>query len=299
MEFRNIFIANPAKVSVRYGQLVISQENEVSIPIQDISSIMVESNQVSLSAYSIASLAEQGVTILFADSKHLPTAQVLPISCYCRQRKMLMAQMEVPKPLQKQLWKKIVKQKILNQAECLRLRNIVGYDYLADLANKVQSGDPENVEARAAAFYFRQLFGEGFSRSAENKINALLNYGFSIVRACIARNLAIHGLEPCLGIHHKNQLNAFNLADDLIEPYRPLVELYVAQVYDEEEGELTPVEKQGLFNITNYLICQNNKRYRLMTAIERCVVSFGKSIVEKENLLEVAELLPLEQYQYD
>lgn len=294
MEYRNIFIANPAKLSIQRNQLVIQQEQRFTVPLEDISSILIESRQVTLTTSALSAIAEAGVTAFLCDERHLPSAVVLPTNQYCRQRKLLLAQVTLPKPLQKQLWQQIVKQKIRNQALCLRLLKKQGAETLEALADAVRSGDSDNREAVAAAVYFPALFGEHFSRELDCPQNAALNYGYAILRGCIARNLVVHGLEPCLGLHHCNAQNNFNLADDLIEPYRPLVDLYVSS-YVELTGELTPKRKQQLFNLTSYLVKQGQRKYRLMTGVGRCCASLASCISEQSKDLELPQLIALEQ----
>ena len=294
MEYRNIFIANPAKLSIQRNQLVIQQEQRFTVPLEDISSILIESRQVTLTSSALSAIAEAGVTAFLCDERHMPSAVVLPTNQYCRQRKLLLAQVTLPKPLQKQLWQQIVKQKIRNQALCLRLLKKQDAETLEALADAVRSGDSDNREAVAAAVYFPALFGEHFSRELDCPQNAALNYGYAILRGCIARNLVVHGLEPCLGLHHCNAQNNFNLADDLIEPYRPLVDLYVSS-YVELTGELTPKRKQQLFNLTSYLVKQGQRKYRLMTGVGRCCASLASCISEQSKDLELPQLIALEQ----
>lgn len=299
MEYRNIFLANPARLSVQREQLVIEQAEKFTVPLEDISAVLIESQQVQMTVRAAAALAEHGVTVLFCDEKHLPCAQVLPIDQYCRQRKLLMAQCGMGKPLKKQLWQQIVVQKIRNQASCLRLSGRDGWEELRQIAGKVLSDDSDNREAVAAALYFPALFGDGFSRGADDPRNAALNYGYAILRACIARNLVVHGLEPCIGLHHRSELNNFNLADDLIEPFRPIVDLYVARNFSEEDEALTPRQKAGLFNLTNYLVRQADRKYRVMLAVGRSCAALANSVVEQTLSLELPELIPLELHRYE
>jgi len=299
MEYRNIFLANPARLSVQQEQLVIEQAEKITIPLEDISSVLIESPQVSLTAYAAAAMTNHGITVFLCDEKHLPSGQILPINQYCRQRKMLMAQYEMGKPLQKQLWQQIVSQKIWNQSECLRLTKKTGWEDLRQMAGKVLSNDSDNREAVAAACYFPALFGVGFSRGSDDPRNAALNYGYAILRGAIARNLVVHGLEPCIGLHHRSELNNFNLADDLIEPFRPIVELYVLQSFSEYDNVLSPRQKAGLFNLTNYLVKQAGRRYRVMLSIDRVCTALTNSIIEQKNLLELPELIPLELHRYE
>lgn len=299
MEYRNIFLANPAKISVHRQQLVIEQAEKFTVPLEDISAVLIESRQVVLTAHAAETLAGHGITVFFCDEKHLPCCQILPMNQYCRQRKLLMAQCEIPKPLKKQLWQKIISQKIKNQAACLRLCGKAEWANLQHLSEKVLSGDSDNREAVAAAFYFPALFGTGFSRNSDDPRNVALNYGYAILRGGIARNLVVHGLEPCIGLFHRSELNNFNLADDLIEAYRPVVDLYVAQNFTAEDEVLTPSQKAGLFNITNYLVKHNKKQYRVMLSIDKACTTLANSMTEQSLLLELPELLPLKLHQYE
>ena len=299
MEYRNIFLANPARLSVQREQLVIEQAEKFTVPLEDISSVLIESQQVTLSAHAATALANHGITVFLCDEKHLPSCQLLPINQYCRQRKLLMAQCEIGKPLQKQLWQQIVIRKIQNQAQCLRLMGKPGWEDLRQIAGTVLSNDSDNREAVAAALYFPRLFGDNFSRGSDDPRNAALNYGYAIVRGGIARNLVMHGLESCIGIHHRSELNNFNLADDLIEPFRPIVDLYVAQNFSVTDDVLTAQQKAGLFNLTNYLVKQAGRKYRVMLAIDRSCAALANSVTEQMLLLELPELIPLERHRYE
>lgn len=299
MEFKSIYIANPARLAVRREQLVITQDSEVTIPMEDITSLMVESRQVSITSAALQKLAEYEVTVYFCDEQHLPSALLLPLNSHCRQLKVLQAQIALTKPRQKQLWQQVVAAKINNQAKCLELLQNNGYLYLRTLAKQVRPGDPNNLEAMAAAFYFPNLFGMNFTRELPCLINSALNYGYSIVRGAVARNLVTRGLEPCLGVFHHSQLNQFNLADDLMEPLRPLVDLFVASKLESEDEELTPTIKKQLFNLTNYMLKQGPKRYRLISSIGKMADSFKRALTDKSEILELPELIPLESYKYE
>lgn len=299
MEFRNIVISNPARLSIKHNQLCIMQEREALIPLEDICSVLLESRQIQISAAALERLAVSGITVFFCDEKHLPSAQLVAMNQFSRQHKMLYAQFELPRPTQKQLWKCIVQQKINNQAACLRLSGKVGFEELEEMAQTVRSGDVTNVEAQAAACYFPKLFGQGFTRNDLCLQNAALNYGYAILRGAIARNLVMHGLEPCIGLQHHNQLNSYNLADDLIEPFRPLIDLYVSSLPDTDGDELTPAIKRKLFNATNLLMLQNGKKLRVMYAIGRSAASLAKSIANQENTLELPALIGLEEGRYE
>lgn len=299
MEFRAIFIANQAQLSVRREQLVIRQAQEVTVPMEDITSLLLESQAVTISTAALQKLAEYGVTVYICDEKHLPAALLLPVNRHSRQLKVLKGQIAMTKPVQKRLWQSVVMAKIRNQARCLELLSRPEGGDLLELARSVRSGDPDNCEASAAVQYFPALFGQGFTRDTGCLTNAALNYGYAILRGAVARNLAVHGIEPCLGIFHHSELNQFNLADDLMEPYRPLVDLYVASQDNDEERNLTPKMKQNLFNLTNYMVRQNGKRYRMISAVGRMTESFARVLAQPSSSLELPELIPLESYRYE
>lgn len=298
MEFRNIFIANQAKVCIEKNCLIIEQEKKTSFPLEDVASVLIESGQVSITSYTLQKMCEYGIVMFVCDSKHMPGGYICPMNCYHRQKKLIHKQINLSKPLAKQLWKDIITRKIQNQAKCLEILGISGYERLYEISNNVLSGDTANSEAGAAAVYFRLLFGKGFTRGADNISNAALDYGYAILRGFVARNLVVHGLEPCLGIHHHSELNNFNLADDIIEPFRPIVDLTVASTGFSGE-ELLPWMKQSLFNISNYMMRMEDKVFKVSMAIEECVTSLAQSILNEKNQISLPELIKLEEYRYD
>ena len=221
MGYRNLIVANAKRLSVKDCQLLI---DDVSVPVEDINSLLIENQNAMFSAYVLQYLANQGVVVYVCDTKHSPNAVLLPLIAHSRHLKMLKYQIEISKVLQKRLWQKMVVAKLENQSRCLSLiDDFVGAKHIKLMQKKVLSGDPKNIEAQAAAYYFKRIYGKQFIRSRESITNAMLNYGYAIVRGMIARSIVCHGYEPSLGIFHKSELNGFNLADDFIEPFRPLV----------------------------------------------------------------------------
>ena len=299
MEFRSVFVSNPAQLSVRRGQLVIRQEEERSVPMEDLSALLLESRAVSITTAALQELTDHGVTVYLCDETHLPAALVLPMNRHSRQFKLLKGQIAMRRPTQKRVWQGVVMSKISNQARCLSLLGKDEAEELRALADQVRSGDPDNWEAVAAARYFPALFGAGFTRGEECRVNAALNYGYAILRGAVARHLVIRGLEPCLGIFHHSELNRFNLADDLMEPYRPLVDLYVASHVPDDEGDLTPAIKQQLFQLSHYLVEQGGKQFRAISAIGRMADSFSRIVQSGEGQLELPHLLPLQLGRYE
>ena len=301
MSYRSIVISSAVRLSVKNRQLLIEGEASGTVPIEDIRTLMIESRASSISTYALSALSEEGVCVYICDEKHLPSAVLQPIGRYSRQRKQILTQLSLSKPALKRMWQDIVMAKISNQAMCLALCG-VGSEYtkqVGHLVVKVQSGDPTNVEGQAAALYFPYLFGQGFTRNDENGINAALNYGYAIVRGYIARMLANYGFEPCIGIHHHSELNPYNLVDDLIEPFRPLVDLYVFHHLIDEE--LNSANKRELCNILNYEMVSGGEHHSMAYAIERLVHSlercFQDDAHEEKLLLPVIEALKRHEYE--
>lgn len=296
MGYKSIIISSSARITVKNEQLVIEGEKSGSVPIEDIRTLMIESRASNISTYALYALSEAGICVYICDEKHLPCAVIQPIGRHSRQRKQIFSQLSQSKPHLKRMWQDIVVAKIKNQAKCLELCGVDG-EYcgkVLKLAGTVQSGDPTNVEGQAAAQYFKYLFGTGFSRGQDTEINAALNYGYAILRGYIARTIANYGYEPCIGIHHHSELNNYNFADDLIEPFRPLVDLFVFQNITGEDFSVK--EKRELCNILNYEMISGGERHsaaysieRLVHSIERCFSEEGGN--EKMLLPEIKQLI--------
>lgn len=301
MGFRNIKIDSNAKLHIKNQQLVIGMEEDIAIPLEDINCIMIENQAVSVSSYLLQKAADFGIAVYLCDEKHLPNAVVLPMVKHSRHFKILKYQIEAGKPLQKRLWQQIVVQKIRNQALCLQLLEKDGWKELFTMSKEVQSGDRTHVEAKAAAFYFRCLYGLGFSRGDDHIINSALNYGYAIVRGVIARSIVCYGLEPSIGIFHHSELNNYNLADDMIEPFRPLVDLYVSQHFDisEIDSALQPEMKRGIFNIINYDMDVKGEKRIISNCIDMMVASYSGALQGRKTELDLPELIQLQVHSYE
>lgn len=225
----------------------------------------------------------------------------MPFSQHSRELAVLRAQMECSEPFKKRLWQQIVKVKIMNQARCLAYCEKPDQSAaIASLISKVNSGDTGNVEASAAMKYFPMLFGEGFFRQNEDVWNAALDYGYAILRGWIARCLAVYGFLPAIGLHHRSELNRFNLADDLIEPFRPVVDLMVATMADfrEQEG-LSADCRKLLFGCLSMDILSGGQHHSVFYAVERLVQSLSRSMIGGKTDLCLPELLPLKMHTYE
>lgn len=299
MAFRNIYVENDVHLKTKNEQLVVTKdEQEHTIPLEDINSICIESQRTIITTYTLKKFIEHDIVLYVCDEKHLPTGLLIGMNNYSRQLKNIKMQMEVQKPLNKRIWQDIIKQKINNQAKCLLLSNKNGYERLKEMSKNVNSGDTDNVESRAAMYYFRNLFEKSFNRNSPCKENAALNYGYAIIRGMIARTLIMYGFEPAIGIFHHNELNNFNLADDFIEPLRALVDLYITKSIDFSTEDLTTADKKKIFDIVNCLVLIDNKKFNVQGAIEYMIKSYSTSINKNENLIKLPELIDLEVYRY-
>lgn len=302
MRWRTLIITKPCKLSLQNRQLLVEGEENINVPLEDISAMVLETPQAVVTSALISALPAFGIVLVACDECHLPNGLLLPFMPYSRQLATVRKQINAPLPLQKRLWQKIVVAKINNQALCLDFAGAEGGDYLRALAKTVNSGDSENREGQAAQFYFPRLWGEGFTRQLMVWHNGALNYGYAVLRACIARSLAVGGFVPALGIHHRNELNAFNLADDLIEPFRPLVDWWVWKIGAQSNigDTLSPADKARLvavlyqdlfFPVSHHP--QANETMNALTAVEGAVDSLARAWDKgKAELLLLPQLMP-------
>jgi len=228
---------NPAKISLRLGCLVIecNQKVVVSLPTDEVGTLILSHPAISCTTAAISGLADAGGVILTCDSKWLPNGMLVPIRGNHIQTQRLRFQVDAKTPLKKRVWQSIIQQKIRNQSQALRILFKEDFD-LEKLASFVNSGDTLNVEARAAKKYWRFVFGDKDFRRKDDSFtqNALLNYGYAVLRAVVARSICAVGLHPSIGIHHRNKYNQFCLADDLMEPFRPCVDIVAAKMLRED-----------------------------------------------------------------
>lgn len=230
MAWRGVHISEAARLKIDHRQFVVARsDGEVAIAVEDLAFLVLDTPQATITSAALAALLEEGAVIIQCDAKHLPTGLALPFHAHFRQGEIARRQIAVTTPFKKRCWQAIVRAKILNQALALDGLEREGETRLRALAARVGSGDPENIEAQAARWYWSKLF-DGFRRDdAEDRRNAMLNYGYAVLRACVARSLVASGLLPAFGLHHHSAANAFNLADDLLEPFRPVVDICVVR----------------------------------------------------------------------
>ena len=292
---RTLYFGNPAYLSMRLKQLVIKkpgQKNDLetgdndsgclikTIPIEDIGILMIDHQQITLTQGLLVALLENNCAVITCDSKHMPSGLFLPLEGNTVQNERFRSQIESSLPLRKQLWQQTVSQKIRNQASVLKYTTGETHKNMSIWAGSVKSGDSENLEARAATYYWKTLFPDnpGFIRGQfEEDPNVLLNYGYAILRAIIARSLVGSGLLPTLGIHHHNRYNAYCLADDIMEPYRPYVDKLVYDTITQGYGtNLNKEVKQRLLSIATLEVRIDNQRRPLMLAATQTSASLSK-----------------------
>jgi CRISPR-associated protein Cas1 len=284
MGYRNIFISSPAKLSCKNKQFILNTDMEYSIPIEDINCVMIEDLRCNITAYTLSLLAQEGVTVFICDDKHLPVGTMLSLWNHSRQYKIIKSQLNQKKPFLKRLWQSIIIKKIENQAVCLSLSAKEGEQKLFAIAQNVKSGDVDNSEGKAARYYFQKLFGKGFYRGDDCITNACLNYGYAILRGVVARNLATYGFENSIGIFHHSEQNSFNLADDIIEPFRPVVDLYVKININDDLEELTPKIKQGIFNLLNCNVLSDGQVHTVVFGNRKLQLLAIKNTIASTNL---------------
>ena len=269
--------SNPSYLSASNAQLVIkTSEKTITRPIEDIGVVILDNQQITITQNAMALLLENNVAIITTNSKHLPVGMFLNLDGNTLQSNRFQKQIEASEPLKKSLWQQTVQAKILNQAAVLKQqsKDIKRLDFLV---NTVNSGDTTNCEAQAASYYWSLIFEDhiqDFSRSPEGESpNNLLNYGYAIVRAATARALVASGLLPTFGIFHKNQYNAYGLADDVMEPYRPYVDLAVLSLLGNLSMELTSETKKYLLNILAYDCYFEREKSPMLVALTRTTAS--------------------------
>jgi CRISP-associated protein Cas1 len=225
MAWKGLHLTQPSRLSLADGQCCVKQDDgEVRIAIEDLAWIVVDTPQATLSSALIAACMDTGVAIVTTDSRHTPSGLLLPFHRHHRQGAVARLQVAAKASLKNRLWQTIVRRKIHNQAAVLSELGKQDAATLKEIARHVEPGDPENVEARAARFYWARLFTEYVRDDPRDRRNKLLNYGYAVVRAGVARALVASGLIPAFGLGHQGAANAFNLADDLVEPFRPFVD---------------------------------------------------------------------------
>jgi CRISP-associated protein Cas1 len=286
---KTLYFGNPAYLSKKDEQLKIKYPDDAdsdnlnklnTIPIEDIGIMILDNTQITITQGLLSSLLENNTSIITCDKSHMPSGSFLPLSGNDIQSERFQVQIEASIPLKKQLWQQTISAKIYNQALLLHQRG-VQYKNMELWSSKVKSGDPDNLEGRAAAYYWKNLFPKELEFTRDRyglPPNNLLNYGYAILRGIVARGLVASGLLPTLGIHHHNKYNAYCLADDIMEPYRPYIDDIVSEIVENGEDfeELTPSIKKQLINIGAITIKIEGEKSPLLVGMQRTTASLVK-----------------------
>lgn len=284
---KTLYFGNPCYLYSKEEQIKIKRNNpetgkeeEVSLPIEDVGVVVIDHHGVTISQYLIAKLIENNVAIILCNDKHMPTSMLLNLDGNSVQSERFKEQITAKRPLVKNLWQQTVSAKIYNQASLLK-KNGLNSDNMFAWVKEVKSNDSKNLEARASAYYWKNLFGKELQFTRDRfglPPNNLLNYGYAILRAIVARGLVASGLLPTLGIHHKNKYNSYCLADDVMEPYRPFVDEVVLSIVKQgvDYSEVTTELKKILLSIPTIDIFFENEKSPLMVGLQRTTASLAK-----------------------
>lgn len=296
---KTVEIATPgSRLSVSHRQLVIDRPERprATLPIEDIGVLVVDDRRAVYTQSVFIELLSAGATVLITGPDHLPAGMMLPLDGHHVQTERHRAQIDASEPTRKQIWRALIVAKLRQQGVILEhfTKDHAG---LPDMARRVRSGDPDNLEARGAQRYWPALFGKDFRRDrAAEGVNAALNYGYAVMRASVARAVVAAGLIPSLGVFHKNRSNPFCLADDLLEPYRPFVDWRVKLLTIEAGMDLSldhRPNRAALLSLFNETVMIGGKRLPLLLAVQESATSLCRSLTEKEKGLALPEGLPV------
>jgi CRISPR-associated protein Cas1 len=294
------FATAGTRLSVAHRQLVVERPDmpKATLPIEDLGVVIVDDVRATYTQAVFLELLAAGATVMVTGRDHLPAGMMLPLDAHHVQTERHRAQVEAGVPVKKRIWQSLIGAKIALQSAVL-LHFTGRDDGLLPMSKRVRSGDPDNLEAQAAQRYWRSLFGEEFRRDRDaDGVNALLNYGYAVMRAAIARAIVASGLIPSLGVFHSNRSNPFCLADDLLEPYRPYVDWRVRLLVN-EAGDQRPdlderLTRAALLSLFNETVLVGGRRNPMPFAIQASAVSLSRALTGGENALALPQGLPLD-----
>lgn len=291
---QTLLFSTPKSLSLRYNQLVITSRetgDEITRPIEDVGVMIIEHPRVRMTVPLMNALADNNVSVVFCDERMMPKSMLMPLEGNATMQETCRCQMEASEPMKKQVWRQLVESKIRNQAAVL---NNVGKDgnILRPYYSNVKSGDTDNREGAAARIYWQMLFGKSFRRNRDgDSPNNLLNYGYAILRAAVARALMGSGLHPAFGVFHRNRYNAFTLADDVMEPYRPFVDETVYRLYyDSAENELNEATKSHLLRVLFVDVKMGQLMRPLEIALSLTTASLTRVYKKEDSVLILPQL---------
>lgn len=298
--FRILEITQPSELHVTANQLTIEQEiapkkkRKVSVPLEDLDLIICTGANIRLSTMALSVLSENKIGLVTIGKDYMPASIVLPYDANVRNAQIARQQLSMDENLKGELWEKIIQKKIENQAKYLTLLGIEGTKELFEMMKNLKAGDPDNIEGNAAKFYFQQ-FHPGLVRRNDDPINSVLNYGYAIVRNTIIRDLVCAGFYPAIGIHHEGSFNGFNLADDLIEPWRAMVDVVAHEIVSSQTN-LSREQRRTLALVLHNACFINEEKNTISNGINIMIQSFKQAIEESDiNLLKLPDILPVEK----
>lgn len=286
---RTIYIGNPAYLKLKDYQLKIedpgTKQEKASVPIEDMGFLVLDHYQITISHQLLVALQSNNVAIISCDESHLPLGLMLPINGHVTHSERLKHQINISEPLRKQLWKQTVEAKIYQQKQVLRQYNLP-YEAMLQYMNDVKSGDVTNMEGIAAQHYWKYLFLDFTRERKGDAPNNFLNFGYAILRSMVARALVSSGLHPTIGIFHKNKYNAFCLADDIMEPYRPYIDLLVADWMTMSHNDILDKDaKAHLLKIATHDVYINGLQRPLITALSITTSSLCKCYMGEARII--------------
>lgn len=294
MAWKGLHLTQSSRLSLADNQVCVKQdEGEVRFALEDIAWIIIDTPQATLSSALVSACMEAGIALVFTDARHTPSGLALPFHRHHRQGGVAKLQAEAKDSFKKRLWQALVRAKIANQAAALAALGRDDAATLKEIARHVEPDDPDNVEARAARFYWGRLFNDFIRDDADDRRNKLLNYGYAVVRAGVARALVASGFLPALGLKHDGAANAFNLADDMVEPFRPFVDLLAHKTFNggDKSGDITIDDRRAMAGALLINGRVGDGEVTLLVAAEMAAASLARALEhEKASLLALPEL---------
>lgn len=281
MAWKGLHLSRPSRLSASDGQIVVGQnDGEVRAALEDVAYVILDTAQATLTTSLLSACMEAGVAIVVTDARHMPSGLLLPFHSHHKQAGVATLQFSASEPLRKQCWRRLVVAKIENQARNLEHRHRADASVVRAMSKHVASGDPDNVEARAARAYWNALFDDFIRDDPSDLRNKLLNYGYAVLRASISRALVAFGCLPSIGVHHASVTNAFNLADDFIEPYRPFVDALAAEHADGRSfaDEINIEDRRAMAGVLLRETRLNGEKFRLLAATEKTAESYVRAL---------------------
>lgn len=294
--FRTVIIHTGERIDKKDNWLVLHRnEEEYRVPLEDVYCVVIDSQQMLLSTAILTALTRQGAHILLCDASHFPVTAIYSQNGYYHPLTILRRQLFMDEDLKDVFWRDIVRAKLINQARVLELAGVNSERIrrLRDLAEEVEPGDGGNREGIGAKWFFRSLYGANFIRMADDGINAALNYGYTIIRSAMVKTLCAYGYNTVCGLHHISESNPFNLADDMMEPWRPIVDFWVDKHHEELVETLSKEQRTELIGLVNKVVLFQDKKMRLRNAMDRYISSFTAAVEKgKPSLLCFPTILP-------